>query len=89
MNILELLENWRKVCFQAISCNIQGNYTDLVLFIIIRLVLIQACLGDLFAAHIMLLDLEVIEHIKHGYSVAQIASILNSDINPVALKATD
>jgi len=37
----------------------------------------------------MLPDQEVIEYIKQGYSVAQIAGMMNSDINLVALKAAD
>lgn len=45
--------------------------------------------ANLFAAHIMLPDNEVIEYIKQGYSVAQIAGMMNSDINLVALKAVD
>ena len=45
--------------------------------------------ANLFAAHIMLPDADVIEYMKQGYSVAQIASAMNSDINLVALKAAD
>lgn len=45
--------------------------------------------ANLFAAHIMLPDQEVIEYITQGYSVAQIAGMMNSDINLVALKAAD
>ena len=45
--------------------------------------------ANLFAAHIMLPDDDVIYYMKQGYSVSQIASAMNSDINLVALKAAD
>jgi len=45
--------------------------------------------ANLFAAHIMLPDEEMIEFIREGYSVDQIAAMMNSDINLVALKAAD
>lgn len=42
--------------------------------------------ANLFAAQIMLPDTEVIDYIKQGFTVAQIASAMHSDINLVALK---
>lgn len=45
--------------------------------------------ANLSDAHIMLPDLEVIEYIKKGYSVAQIVGTTSSDTNFVALKAAD
>ncbi|WP_130838494.1 ImmA/IrrE family metallo-endopeptidase [Lachnoclostridium sp. Marseille-P6806] len=45
--------------------------------------------ANLFAAQIMLPDEEVIDYIYQGYSVCQIAGVMNSDINLVALKAAD
>ncbi|MBR0411705.1 MAG: ImmA/IrrE family metallo-endopeptidase [Eubacterium sp.] len=45
--------------------------------------------ANLFAAHIMLPDEEMIGYIMEGYSVDQIAAMMNSDINLVALKAAD
>ena len=45
--------------------------------------------ANLFAAHIMLPDDEVIDYIKQGYTSEQIAAFMNSDANLVALKAAD
>ncbi|MBQ9156000.1 MAG: ImmA/IrrE family metallo-endopeptidase [Eubacterium sp.] len=45
--------------------------------------------ANLFAAHIMLPDEEIIDYIRRGYSVDQIANMMQSDINLVALKAAD
>ena len=45
--------------------------------------------ANLFAAHIMLPDEEMIEYVHQGYSVDQIAAMMHSDINLVALKAAD
>ena len=45
--------------------------------------------ANLFAAHIMLPDDEIMEYIYEGRSVDQIAAAMNSDINLVALKASD
>lgn len=45
--------------------------------------------ANLFAAQIMLPDDEMIEYIHQGYSVDQIAAMMQSDINLVALKAAD
>lgn len=45
--------------------------------------------ANLFAAHILLPDEEILEYIYRGYDVAQIAGTMHSDINLVALKAAD
>lgn len=45
--------------------------------------------ANLFAAQVMLPDDETIEYIHQGYSVDQIAALMKSDINLVALKAAD
>lgn len=45
--------------------------------------------ANLFAAQISLPDDEVIDYIYHGYSIDQIAGELNSDINLVAIKASE
>ena len=45
--------------------------------------------ANLFAAQVMLPDVETVEHIKQGYSMTQIAASMNTDPNLVALKATD
>ena len=43
--------------------------------------------ANLFAAQIMLPDPDVIDYMKQGFTVAQIAAAMSSDINLVALKA--
>lgn len=43
--------------------------------------------ANLFAAQIMLPDPEVLDYMKQGYTDAQIAAAMKSDINLVALKA--
>ena len=45
--------------------------------------------ANLFAAQVMLPDNETIEYIKSGYTISQIAAVMNSDVNLVAMKATD
>ena len=45
--------------------------------------------ANLFAAQIMLPDEEILEYIYLGYDAQQIARIMNSDINLVALKGSD
>jgi len=45
--------------------------------------------ANLFAAQVMLPDNETTEYIKQGYSIKQIAAVMNTDPNLVALKATD
>lgn len=45
--------------------------------------------ANLFAAHVLLPDDEILEYIYLGYDVAQIAGTMHSDINLVALKAAD
>ena len=45
--------------------------------------------ANLFAAQVMLPDDETIEYIKSGYTISQIAAVMNSDVNLVAMKATD
>ena len=45
--------------------------------------------ANLFAAHIMLPDEEILQYIYQGYDTAQIAAAMHSDINLVALKASD
>ena len=42
--------------------------------------------ANIFAASILLPDNEILEYIYTGYDVYQIASVMNSDINLVALK---
>lgn len=42
--------------------------------------------ANIFAAQILLPDDEVLDYIKLGYDISQIASEMNSDINLVALK---
>lgn len=45
--------------------------------------------ANLFAAQVMLPDEEMIDYMKQKFTVAQIAAAMHSDINLVALKATD
>ena len=45
--------------------------------------------ANLFAAHILLPDDEMIEYVRQGYDAEQIASLTGSDINLVALKVSD
>lgn len=45
--------------------------------------------ANLFTAQVMLPDDETIELIKQGYSITQMAAIMNTDVNLIALKATD
>ncbi len=45
--------------------------------------------ANMFAAQISLPDDEIIDYITQGYDVAQIAALMNSDINLVALKVAD
>ena len=44
--------------------------------------------ANVFAAQILLPDDEILEHIYNGYDSQQIACMMNSDINLVALKAS-
>jgi len=45
--------------------------------------------ANLFAAEIILPDHEIIDYMKQGYAASQIAVAMNSDVNLIALKATD
>lgn len=45
--------------------------------------------ANLFAAHIMLPDDDVLRYIEEGFDAAKIAAVLGSDINLVALKVSD
>ena len=45
--------------------------------------------ANLFVANVMLPEDDMIDYMKQGYTVAQIAAAMNSDINLVALKAAD
>lgn len=45
--------------------------------------------ANLFAAQVSLPDDEILEYIKSGYDIAQIASAMYSDINLVALKISE
>lgn len=45
--------------------------------------------ANLFAAQIALPDDDILEQVHNGYSVAQIARAMNSDINLVAIKVSE
>lgn len=45
--------------------------------------------ANLFASQIMIPDKEFIDYLKQGFSAAQIAASMNTDINLIAIKADD